>query len=59
MGSGSIAEQAQKFCNFCPHPEHGTTKCAKCRCKGKQRWWQSALSGLGNAIGESLFGGSR
>jgi hypothetical protein len=52
-------DEVVEICLWCPHPEHGTTKCAKCRCKGKQRWWKSALSRLGNAIGESLFGGSR
>jgi hypothetical protein len=25
----------------------------------KKKWWQQALDGLGNAIGESLFGGGR
>jgi len=52
---------AQQFCSFCPHAAHGTEKCTveKCHCKGKAKWWQKALSGLGNAIGESLFGGDR
>jgi hypothetical protein len=51
----------QEYCQFCPHAFHGTEKCPaeKCRCQGKQKWWQKALGSLGNAIGESLFGGNR
>jgi hypothetical protein len=48
-----------QFCNFCPHPAHPKHRCEICGCKNKLSWWKSALSGLGNAIGESLFGGSR
>lgn len=46
-------------CDFCPHPIHTNTKCTQCKCKGKQKVWKSILSGLGNAIGEAMFGGSR
>jgi hypothetical protein len=49
------------MCSYCPHVFHGTAKCGvlTCRCKGKKKWWQTALASLGNAIGESLFGGNR
>jgi hypothetical protein len=46
-------------CDFCPHAFHGGAKCPLCRCKDKPRWWQKVFGGLGNAIGESLFGGDR
>lgn len=45
------------LCEFCPHEAHGTNRCGECRCKGKARWWQRMLGGLGNAIGEAKFGG--
>lgn len=50
------------LCAFCQHPDHPVgTKCGApnpvkpCKCKGKPGFW----SNLGNAIGESLFGGDR
>lgn len=49
-------------CQFCPHPIHTgeghnqDERCPLCRCKGKQRWWQSIVNSLGNAIGEAKFG---
>lgn len=48
-----------QFCNYCPHPTHGLGKCPvpKCRCKGKAKWWQQLVDGLGNAIGDDKFGG--
>lgn len=45
------------FCQFCPHEFHGTERCKQCRCKGKARWWQKFLGGLGDAIGQAKFGG--
>jgi len=45
------------LCQFCPHRFHGTARCPDCKCKGKAPWWKQMLNGLGNAIGESLFGG--
>lgn len=49
----------QQVCSFCPHEFHGVANCPNCRCKGKAKWWQKAFDSLGNAIGESLFGGNR
>ena len=53
-------------CAYCPHPYHAVgTKCGvpnpvkPCKCKGKQGFWKGLGDGLGNAIGESLFGGNR
>lgn len=51
-------EESRLYCNFCTHLEHGKEKCSKCRCKGKLRWWQGVLNGLGNAIGNAKFGGN-
>lgn len=49
-------------CEFCPHPSHPSgIKCGvpnpvkPCKCKAKPGFW----SNLGNAIGESFFGGNR
>ena len=59
------------FCEFCPHPLHTGQRCPNwhfadggmtkvyCKCKGKAPWWKKLAGGLGNAIGESLFGGDR
>jgi hypothetical protein len=47
-------------CLYCPHPVHPKgEKCSQCKCKGKPGWFKSMLGGLGNAVGESLFGGNR
>jgi len=50
-----------QMCLFCPHVAHGTVKCSvlTCGCKGKPKWWQKTLAGLGDVIGEALFGGNR
>ena len=56
----------QTICSFCNHAIHPVgQKCGvlndkgkPCKCKGKQGFWSGLVSGLGNAIGESLFGGS-
>ncbi len=47
-------------CEFgCGHPQHTGHPCPLCKCKGKKGFWRSMLDGLGDAIGESLFGGDR
>lgn len=41
-----------------PHPQ--TCSCVDWTpVPPKPKWWKQALNGLGNAIGESLFGGNR
>jgi hypothetical protein len=54
------------LCSFCGHSAHAVgTRCGflsgkkKCKCKGKQGFWSSVFGGLGNAIGEAMFGGER
>jgi len=59
MSTAAQATQQPEVCQFCPHAAHGLEKCSQCKCKGKQGFWKGLLSGLGNAIGESLFGGNR
>jgi hypothetical protein len=44
-------------CQYCPHPAHPGAKCTQCKCKGKAKWWNRVLDGIGNAIGEAKFGG--
>ena len=51
------------LCSYCPHPAHPGEKCPNgipkaCKCKGKPGFWRSVGDGLGNAIGESFFGGN-
>ena len=45
-------------CLYCAHSLH-VGKCPACKCKGKAGWFKQMLNSLGNAIGESLFGGGR
>ncbi len=47
------------WCEYCDHPAHPGAKCAHCKCKGKPGFWQRMFDGLGNAIGETLYGGNR
>jgi hypothetical protein len=54
----STQAQTPEICQYCPHPFH-IGRCLQCKCKGKPGWFSRMLGGLGNAIGESLFGGSR
>jgi hypothetical protein len=59
--------QGVMFCDFCGHASHAKgQKCGvvqdngkPCKCKATAGFWSGFLSGLGNAIGESLFGGNR
>lgn len=52
------------LCNFCEHAFH-VGRCEsfydgkQCKCKGKKKWWQSLGDGIGEAIGEALFGGQQ
>lgn len=60
----SAPTQIQPRCAFCPHAVHPPgVRCnapdpvKPCKCKGKPGFWSQLGSGLGNAIGEALFGG--
>lgn len=58
----AVTNPEPTLCPYCSHPAHPRgQKCGApnpvkpCKCKAGAKWWDK----LGDAIGESLFGGER